>query len=163
MYSYDYERPGFTVDAVVFWHDESKSVDDTEILLIKRKNDPFKDCWALPGGFVERHENAIDAVVRELYEETGILVDSMYQVGIADNPLRDPRGWTVSVYFYNVLIGERPVVKGSDDAIEARWFTFSELNDLIYNNKLAFDHEEMIAVCCDCAVERIVEYRVKKC
>mgnify|MGYP003661056433 CR=1 FL=1 len=157
MYEYEYERPGFSVDAVVFWHDENKSVNDTpEALLIKRKNE------ALPGGFVERHETAIDAVVRELYEETGILADGMYQIGIADNPLRDPRGWTISIYFTNVCIGEKPIVKGSDDATEARWFTFDEIRELIENNQLAFDHEEMITSCCENATEQLVEYRTKK-
>lgn len=162
MFEYEYERPGFSVDAVLFWHDENKSVNDTpEVLLVKRKNEPFKDCWALPGGFVERHETAIDAVVRELYEETGVLVDGMYQVGIGDDPLRDPRGWTISIYFTNVFVGEKPTIKAGSDADKVKWFTFDELRTLIENGQLAFDHEEMIISCCETAAEQLVEYRVE--
>ncbi|HSP82892.1 MAG TPA: NUDIX hydrolase [Gillisia sp.] len=122
-----------TVDAVVF----SKSNDSLKVLLIKRKNDPFKNQWALPGGFLEDYETLEKGAQRELEEETGIKTDNMEQVGIFATPGRDPRGRVISIAFTKVVSNEVPV-KGNDDATDAKWF---DINDL---PKLAFDHSEII-------------------
>ena len=58
-----------TVDAVVF-----REGGQQEILLIRRKNEPFKDCWALPGGFVDENEDLEAAAIRELEEETSVKI-----------------------------------------------------------------------------------------
>ena len=122
-----------TVDAVVF----SKNNDSLKVLLIKRKNDPFKNQWALPGGFLEDYETLEKGAQRELEEETGIKTDNMEQVGIFATPGRDPRGRVISIAFTKVVSNEVPV-KGNDDATDAKWF---DINDL---PKLAFDHSEII-------------------
>jgi len=108
-----------------------------EILLIKRLNEPFKDCWALPGGFVDENEDLEQAARRELFEETNVQTDNMIQIGAFGKPNRDPRGHMISIAYQTNLI-ENQIVKAKDDAKETKWFSINDLPDL------AFDHLEII-------------------
>ena len=108
-----------------------------EILLIKRLNEPFKDCWALPGGFVDENEDLEQAARRELFEETNIETDEMTQIGTFGKPYRDPRGHMISVA-YQTNLNENQKVKAKDDAKEVKWFSIKDLPEL------AFDHLEII-------------------
>lgn len=132
-YTYKYPRPALTVDAMVF----RKNAEGWQILLIKRKNEPFKDKWALPGGFTDMDETLEEAVSRELKEETGLDNIPLKQYRAFSEPDRDPRGRTVSVVFYAFVEGENEV-KGDDDATEAQWHNLNQLP------KLAFDHQQII-------------------
>ena len=132
-YTYKYPRPALTVDAMVF----RKNAEGWQVLLIKRKNEPFKDKWALPGGFVDMNETLEEAVVRELQEETGLHEIPLKQYHAFSDPNRDPRGRTVSVVFYAFVEGKTNV-KGSDDAAEAQWHNLNQLPGL------AFDHQQII-------------------
>ncbi len=105
-----------TVDAVIL----RKSA-DYELLLIKRKNEPFKDCWALPGGFVDENEDLKAAAIRELEEETQIKVTDLKQVGAFGKPFRDPRSHVVSVAYFGI-VPENAVAVAADDAKESGWF-----------------------------------------
>lgn len=120
-----------TVDVVVF--NENRN----EILLIKRKNNPFKDCWALPGGFVDENEDLEEAAKRELKEETNVTVSEVIQIGAFGKPGRDPRGHMVSIAFSAQLTSQQDI-KPLDDAKEVKWFFINNLPDL------AFDHEQII-------------------
>lgn len=120
-----------TVDVLVI----NKKTD--EILLIKRLNEPFKDCWALPGGFVDENEDLEQAARRELFEETNIETAEMTQIGAFGTPNRDPRGHMISVAYQTDLI-DNQIVKAKDDAKEVKWFSINSLPDL------AFDHLEII-------------------
>lgn len=122
-----------TVDAVIF----KEAGNDYHILLIQRKNDPFKGQWALPGGFVDENEDLKDAAMRELEEETGLKVTKMEQLGAFGKPHRDPRHHTVSVA-YTGFAADNDEVKGADDAEDARWFSILRLPEL------AFDHADII-------------------
>ena len=124
-----------TVDSVVLCNIKK----EFKVLLIKRKNEPFKDQWALPGGFVEHNENLEEAARRELLEETGVKVNSMEQVSAFGEPGRDPRGRTISIAFLSRIFSEEKPTSG-DDAIEAGWFNVKNLP------KLAFDHDKIIDV-----------------
>lgn len=117
-----------TVDIVV--------LNKNKILLIKRKNNPFKDFYALPGGFVEENELLIDAAKRELFEETGIKADKLKFIGIFDKVNRDPRGRIITAA-YSFKTKELKA-KASDDALDLKWFDIKKLP------KLAFDHNEII-------------------
>jgi 8-oxo-dGTP diphosphatase len=130
---YDYPRPSLTVDILLFF----AAREGLEILLIKRAREPFKDQWALPGGFVDEHESLEAAAARELLEETGLRRTKFKQVGAFGDPGRDPRGHTVSIAFAAIL-KSRPKVEGSDDASEAAWHPLKRLP------KLAFDHKKII-------------------
>ncbi len=124
-----------TVDAVVF----KLKNDAAEILLIQRKNEPFKNQWALPGGFVEQEEDLEIAALRELKEETGIEITSCEQFFTFGKPGRDPRGRTISIAFVG-FAGNEAMPKAADDAKDARWFSIENLP------VLAFDHNESISL-----------------
>jgi len=126
-----------TVDAVIFGMEGDHK---THLLLVQRKNDPFKGHWSFPGGFVEDDEDLPRACVRELEEETGLSLsmDQLYQIGAFGKPGRDPRGRTVTVAFYGETVKHE--VKGADDAAQAKWWPLDELP------ALAFDHEDILKV-----------------
>jgi len=134
-YSYKYPRPALTVDCVVFGFDET----DLKVLLIERALEPFKGCWALPGGFVHVDETIDQAARRELAEEAGlanIFLEQLYTFGAVD---RDPRERIVSVaHFALVKLGDYKA-RASADAADAQWFPISNVP------KLAFDHREILA------------------
>ena len=123
-----------TVDAIIFY----KKASLLKIVLIRRKNEPFKNQWALPGGFLEVNESLEEGAIRELEEETGLKVEKLQQVRAFGRPERDPRGRTISIAFVGV-IDEESKLKAHDDAADAKWF---DINDL---PKLAFDHSEIIS------------------
>jgi len=106
--------------------------------LIKRKYDPYKGSWALPGGFVEWGETVESAVVREVKEETGLEVDIIELVGVYSDPGRDPRGHTVTVCYLTRKIGGN--LKADTDASIAQHFKKDEILKL----KLAFDHDVIL-------------------
>jgi len=122
------KSPRLTVDGVI--------IKNKKILLIRRKNEPFKGKWALPGGFVSYGERVEDAVVREVKEETGLDTKIQRLLGVYSDPERDPRGHTVSIAY--LLSPKEGAPKGGDDALEARFF---DINDL---PSLAFDHDKII-------------------
>lgn len=123
-----------TVDAVIL-----RKAGDYELLLIKRKNEPFKDCWALPGGFVDENEDLKTAAIRELEEETQIKVTDLEQIGAFGKPFRDPRGHMVSVAYFGI-VPENTVAVAADDAKETGWFSVKDLP------KLAFDHLDIVTL-----------------
>lgn len=122
-----------TVDAVVL----RPAADSYELLFIKRKNEPFKGKWALPGGFVEEHEDLRDAAARELQEETGLRVTALEQLGAFGKPRRDPRHHTVSVA-YIAFVDANAEAIAADDADEAKWFSVKNLPEM------AFDHDDIV-------------------
>ena len=122
-----------TVDVTVF----RKLEGEKQILLIQRLNEPFKNFWALPGGFVDEHEDLETAAKRELFEETDIQLFLVKQIKAYGNPDRDPRSHTISVAYYGE-IDSLAVATAKDDAISVKWFSIDELP------ALAFDHSEII-------------------
>jgi 8-oxo-dGTP diphosphatase len=121
-FSYPYPRPAVTCDAVVF----TMRADDLAVLLIQRKDDPFRGQWALPGGFVNENESLDRAAARELAEETGLTGARLEQLGAFGDPGRDPRGHTVTVAWVTFLVAEAAITAG-DDAAAAEWHSFRTL------------------------------------
>ena len=132
-FTYKYPRPCVTTDCLIF----RKIGDIWHLLLIERGNEPFKGCWALPGGFLEMEEDLDTCAARELQEETGLTGIELHQFYAFGAPNRDPRHRTISVAYWGVDNTEQQAV-GSDDAVEARWFALDKLPSL------AFDHEQII-------------------
>lgn len=132
-YTYKYPRPAVTTDCVVFTKEE-----EPKVLLIQRGNEPYKGCWAFPGGFMDMEETAEECAVRELKEETGLTVKQIQQIGAYSKVDRDPRGRTISIA-YLAIVDAPTAVSGMDDAAKAAWFPLSSLPDL------AFDHQDIMA------------------
>jgi len=131
QYCYRYPHPAVTTDCVVFGYDGSR----LNLLLVERGRDPYKGCWALPGGFLNIDEDAATGARRELLEETGLQVSSIEQLGAYTAVDRDPRERVISVaYFTLIRVCE---VQGGDDALRAQWFPINKLP------QLAFDHQQI--------------------
>lgn len=130
-FSYEYPRPAVTVDTVLATIDERGRL---RVLLIERGDDPFAGHWALPGGFVDQHEDLEVAARREMLEETHIELGPIVQLGAYGTPHRDPRGHTVGVAFLAMTEPDAVVGIAGDDAADCRWFAASR------PPKLAFDH-----------------------
>jgi 8-oxo-dGTP diphosphatase len=141
VFKYEYERPGLTVDCVIFGLDlEAESL---KVMLVERDVEPFAGEWAIPGGFVKSDENLIEAATRELQEETGISDVFLEQLYTFGDPGRDPRGWVVSVAYYALVSPEKHDIHATTDARDARWFAISSLP------RLAFDHAQILQTALD--------------
>ena len=132
-YSYKYPRPAVTADCVVITKEA-----EPKVLLIQRGADPYKGCWAFPGGFMNMDETTEQCAIRELEEETGLKVSTVRQIGAYSKVDRDPRGRTITVA-YLAIIDKPAQVTGQDDAAKAEWFPLSALPEL------AFDHADIMA------------------
>lgn len=109
---------------------------DDYVCLIKRGKPPFQNQWALPGGHVEDGERLEDAARRELAEETGLVGGIFKQLGVYDDPTRDPRGHALGIAF--VWRGPRVELNAGTDARDATWTPFHSVP------KLAFDHDRIL-------------------
>jgi 8-oxo-dGTP diphosphatase len=107
-----------------------------EIVLIRRNHAPFKDSYALPGGFVEVGETVEEACRREIKEETNLELYDLRLVGVYSDPERDPRGHVVSVAF--TAQADLAQLRAGDDAAQA------EVIKNWRDHPLAFDHRRII-------------------
>ena len=141
-YTYKYPRPAVTADCIVITKEA-----EPKVLLIERGDDPFKGCWAFPGGFMNMDETTEHCAIRELEEETGLTVSEVYQIGAYSKVDRDPRGRTVTVA-YLAIVDAPMVVIGQDDAAKAQWFPLTAFLDKPSGKaerpELAFDHDEIM-------------------
>ena len=127
--------PMVTVDGII--------IEEGKILLIKRAGSPYKDHWALPGGFVELGETLEEAVAREVKEETGLETKPVKLTGAYSDPKRDPRGHTISIaYLLKIIKGN---LKITPEAKEVRFFALNNLPE-----DMAFDHEKIV---CDAKIK----------
>jgi len=152
-HSYKWPRPSLTVDCVLFGVDPlANGAFSLQVLLIRRKGEPFKGRWALPGGFVNvtdeggQGESLEDAARRELREETGADVDYLEQLYTFGKPGRDPRGRVISVAFMALTRSKAHEVQGADDAAEAQWVS---IDAVALSCNLAFDHDEILTKAID--------------
>ncbi|MBQ1802831.1 MAG: NUDIX hydrolase [Lachnobacterium sp.] len=113
-----YERPSVTADILVF----TTIKDELYLLMIQRKSHPYKDCWAIPGGFVSMDETAKEAAIRELYEETSVKDVCLEQLYTFSKVDRDPRMRVISIAYIVMVPFEKLQFKSGDDAKNARLF-----------------------------------------
>ena len=125
--------PLVAVDALIKYSNDS-------IVLIRRKNPPFKGSLALPGGFVDIGETVEEACIRETFEETNINVKIIRLIGVFSKPDRDPRGHTISIAFYCTPSSKKEIAKAKDDALTLEIVPIKE----ILKKTLAFDHKDII-------------------
>jgi 8-oxo-dGTP diphosphatase len=131
-YTYKYPRPAVTADCIVITREA-----EPKVLLIQRGDEPFKGGWAFPGGFMNMDETTGQCAIRELEEETGLVISMIQQIGAYSKVDRDPRGRTITVA-YLAIVDEPVSVTGQDDAAKAEWWPINSLPPL------AFDHEEIM-------------------
>ena len=124
---------GKTVDAVI-------EDDQGNVVLIKRKYPPFKDFYALPGGFIEKGENPKQAVLREAKEETNLDLKIIKKIGVFDKAGRDPRGRVISTAYKCRIIGDPSKLTGGTDSASAELIPKGEIIKL----DLAFDHKDIL-------------------
>ena len=132
MFSYKYPHPAVTADCVLFCRNEGR----LKVLLVERGNDPYKGCWAFPGGFMNIDETTEQCALRELQEETGLVVKEVQQLGAYSAVNRDPRERVITVAYYAVV--PYASVQGGDDAAKAQWWPVDAVPPL------AFDHEAIL-------------------
>ena len=104
-YQYRYEHMAVTTDCVIFTYEDRQ----LKVLLVKRGGEPYKGCWAFPGGFLQNDETARDGALRELREETGLEAAAIGELGVFSDPDRDP---------LRPADGERPVSASCHDALQ---------------------------------------------
>ena len=142
-YTYVYPRPAVTTDCVIFGYDGK----ELKVLLIERGIEPFKGCWAFPGGFLNMDEDALAGARRELKEETGLEDAFIEQFHTFSEPGRDPRGRVITIAHYALVKIQE--VEGGDDAAQARWFPIGEVPPL------AFDHDRILRMAMSRLKEKI--------
>ena len=135
------DRHTLAVDIVLF----TIQNEALQVLLVKRRSEPFQGSWSLPGGIVSQSESVDEAALRELQAETGIsrvYLEQLYTFGDLD---RDPRGRVITVSYYAVVDWGRAPETVRVTPAEATWFPAGRLPSL------AFDHKKIIAA----AIERL--------
>jgi 8-oxo-dGTP diphosphatase len=130
----DYPCPSVTVDVIIFALREG----DLQVLLIRRRNPPFKGMWAVPGGFVGIDESLDNAALRELEEETGVHDVYLEQLYTFGDVHRDPRGRVITVAYFALVPASAIRPRAGDEATEARWWPMHDLPPL------AFDHTNIL-------------------
>ena len=132
QFCYKYPHSAVATDCVIFGEENNI----LKVLLVRRRKEPFKDAWALPGGFLEIDETARVGALRELLEETGVVPITFDQLHTYSELDRDPRERVISItYIGTAMIRD---VVGEDDAAEARWWNLKHLP------VLAFDHQKIL-------------------
>src|ERR671925_673502 len=130
-----YKNPTPTVDTII--------QKNYQILLVKRKKDPFKGYLVLPGGFVNEGERVEDAAKREIKEETSLDIELIDILGVYSEPKRDPRGHIMSTVFIGKISESSDKIDAlaQDDAVAIEWLNLEEVD----NTRFGFDHKKIIS------------------
>lgn len=147
LYTYKYPHPAVTTDCVIFGYDTK---DGLSVLLVERGGEPYKGCWAFPGGFMQMNEDADTGAKRELKEETGLEAAHIEQFGCFTDVNRDPRERVITIAYFALV--KKSEVKGGDDAADARWFPISDVP------ALAFDHDRILRVAL-CRLKEMMHFK----
>ena len=129
-----YETPLVTVDIVLF----TVLHNSLNVLLIQRRQPPFDNMWAIPGGFIHTGETLEQAASRRLLEETSVRNIYLEQLGSFGAPNRDPRARVITVAYYALVSAERLHLEASANALDVGWFNVNKLPEL------AFDHRDIV-------------------
>lgn len=132
-------RPLVTVDDVLISNDNNHYA----VLLIRRRNEPFAQCWALPGGFILQDEPPWCAANRKLTSETNLKGIPLMPIGVFGDHGRDPRGWMITMAYCAIVDQTAVNAFAGDDAADAKWF------DLVWKTdhtkmSLTLTHERLV-------------------
>lgn len=142
MYNTPYVPPILVVDSVIF----QLHHDALEVLLIRRDAEPFKNTWALPGGYCAAGETTKDAMTRVLQAKGGLGASSLSyieQLFTFDTVARDPRGHAVSVTYMGVGTDLEPTA--TDTTQQPTFYSVVALPELAYDHKaiISYAHERL--------------------
>lgn len=129
----NYKNPVLAVDLVVFGYNEG----ELSVLLLNRKEAPFKDFWTLPGAFLQMEETLLQASSRVLAAKIGMDKIYLEQLYTFDDPDRDPRGRVISIAHYALINPKAFTISAAKIANDVAWHLFKELPDL------GFDHQQI--------------------
>ncbi len=132
-------KSAFSVDNVIFGFDEG----GLKVLLIKRGTVPYKGKWALPGDLVYPNEDLNTAAQRVLEELTGLKEVYLEQVRTFGSVDRHPLGRVITIAYYSLIKISDYVLTPASFAKKAKWHSITDVEDL------AFDHNEILAACCE--------------
>lgn len=131
---HEYKNPSLAIDLVVFgYHNNTLSV-----LLLNRKEEPFKDCWTLPGGFLQMEETFLDTCSRILQTKLGMKEVFLEQLYSFDAPDRDPRGRVIAVGYYALINPAKFSVVAGNMANDVKWFNVRKMPALGFDHKHIF-------------------------
>ncbi len=142
---FGYKAPAIAVDAIV--------LKDGKVLLVKRKKEPFKGYYALPGGFIECGETCEEAIKREVKEETNIEIEILDLLGVYSKPDRDPRGHVISICFVTKYKGG--TIKESEETRDIEFFDIKEALE----KELAFDHKKILMDFVEKYKDRLIKFQ----
>lgn len=125
-----YQNPALAIDLVVFGYHDS----DLFVLLLNRKEAPFKDRWTLPGAFLQMEELFQDTCNRILKTKLGMTNIFLEQLYSFDQLERDPRGRVISVTYFALINPTKFEVVAGNMANDVKWFKTGDIP------KLGFDH-----------------------
>lgn len=130
-----YESPYVTADTVIFTIQDGA----LKVLLIRRTNIPFKDSLALPGVFLLKNENGLEAAKRALKSKTGVSAGGyLEQLYTFDSRFRDPRGHTISITYFALVEEKNLKITAGKNLQSPELYPVNKLP------RLAFDHKDII-------------------
>ena len=129
----------------------------TKVLLIRRKNEPFKDLWALVGGALYNNEELLDGIKREIKEKTGIENVDIYNSSVFGNVNRSPLKRMVAITYIGIIDSKRvKFLKETNKTSDADWVDIDKIP------KLAYDHNEILKEAIETLKRKIVETNILK-
>lgn len=137
-YTYEYPHPAVAVDIALFTVAGQLQDLRLQVLLIVRKEKPYRGQWALPGGFVRIEEDLPDAALRELAQDTGVRDVYLEQVAAVGTPDRDTRERVITIVYVGLVAGDKHPPRAAGSATDVRWFNVNHLPPL------AFDHAQLL-------------------
>jgi 8-oxo-dGTP diphosphatase len=150
-YTYEYPHPAVAVDIALFTVAGELQSLRLQILLIARKEKPFRGLWGLPGGFVRIKEDLHEAAIRELAQDTGVRDVYLEQVAAVGTPDRDSRERVITIVYVGLVAGDKHPAHPAGSATEVRWFDVDELPTL------AFDHGKLLELALEHLRRRVAE------
>lgn len=128
-----YKNPSIATDLVVFGYSDNR----LSVLLLNRKEEPYKNSWTLPGAFLQMEESLADCCSRVLDTKLGMNKIYLEQLYSFDKPDRDPRGRVISIAYYALINSSKLAIAAGSIAHDVQWFDINELP------VLGFDHLEI--------------------
>ena len=131
---HSYSNPALAIDLVVFGYHEN----ELSVLLLNRKDEPFKGGWTLPGAFLQMQEKFSDTCSRVLRTKLGMDKVYLEQLYSFDEPERDPRGRAISVAYFALVNPSRLEISAGTMANDVKWFNVKKIPELGFDHKMIF-------------------------